>query len=368
MKLLLVNGLLFAAVASAAQDVPFEVREQSLVFEHTATDRNDPGNLSGFNHAPNVAHLPDGRIMAVWFSAPFEGSPKQRILSSFSTDGGRSWSPAEVLQDTPGRADFDPALLVADGKTFLFFAIDEPLGVHFKVSHDSGRTWSPPADLGQRDHTTRSNGIRLRNGELLFPLHRRGTKGAGVMKSTDEGRTWRRCGNVTNPDGQGGEPTIAQTASGDIHMILRTKDGEVWRSISRDHGESLSKPEKTGLVGTASAHHLLALRDGRLVLTHNPVKPPHRFPLTMRLSGDDGLTWSSPLLLADRPEKVGGWQTSYPSVVELPDGALLALWTQIRGTAELMYGDIRSARVEVLPAAKATPPASAPVPGPRPAD
>jgi hypothetical protein len=34
---------------------------------------------------------------------------------------------------------------------------------------------------------------------------------------------------VANPEGQGGEPTIAETKSGKIHMILRTKDGQLWR-------------------------------------------------------------------------------------------------------------------------------------------
>jgi predicted neuraminidase len=140
--------------------------------------------------------------------------------------------------------------------------------------------------LHQPNHTTRSNGIALSTGELLVPLHTRGTKAGGVMKSRDGGQTWTRFGSVANPEGQGGEPTIAETKSGKVHMILRTKDGQLWRSISTDKGETWSAAEKTGLTGTSSASHLLCTRDGTLVLTYNPGPTPLRFPLHLRTSRD----------------------------------------------------------------------------------
>jgi hypothetical protein len=51
---------------------------------------------------------------------------------------------------------------------------------------------------------------------MLVPLHRRGTRNGGVLKSRDGGATWTRHGEVANPEGQGGEPTIAETKSGVI--------------------------------------------------------------------------------------------------------------------------------------------------------
>jgi predicted neuraminidase len=324
------------------------VAERHLVFEHTATDRKDPANLSGFNHGPTVAALPDGRLMAAWFSSPFEGAASQRIMRAFSTDQGRSWSKAEVLQDFPDAADFDPSLFVAGKATFLFFsAVNPQIMIYFRRSSDSGRTWSDPVNLGQPDHTTRSNGIQLSSGELLVPLHMRGTKAGGVMKSRDGGKMWERFGAVANPEGQGGEPSIAETKSGKIHMMLRTKDGELWRSISADKGESWSAPEKTGLTATTSASHLLCTRDGTLVLTLNPQRTKLRFPLVMRTSRDEGATWSEPLTLADRPENVSGWAICYPTVIELSDASLLAVWTQFRNAPGELYGDIWAARINL---------------------
>ena len=346
--LTLLTTLLLVPLAAlhAAETSPLQISDRTVIFKHTNTDPKDPANTSGFNQGPSITTLPDGRVMAVWFSSPSEGADSQRIMRAFSSDQGRTWDEATVLQDFVGEADFDPAMFVAGKETFLFFSAFRPqIEIYFRQSSDSAKTWTEPVKLGHPNHTTRSSGIQLSTGELLVPLHMRGTKSGGVLKSHDGGKTWARFGAVANPDGQGGEPTIAETKSGAIHMMLRTKDGQLWRSVSRDKGENWSATEKTGLTSTSSASHLLCTRDGTLVLTYNPGPDPLRFPLHLRLSQDEGKTWSEPTLLADRPAKVGGWSICYPSVTELPDGTLVAIWTQIKGSPGELYGDIHSARI-----------------------
>ena len=337
-------ALTFPTVIRA--ESPITITDRTVVFAHTSTDPKDPSNMSGYNFGPTVTALPDGRVMAAWFSAPSEGAESQRLMQAFSSDQGRTWGGATVLQDFEGAADFDPALLVAGNETFLFFsAIHPKLDVYFRSSGDSAKTWTEPVKVDQLNHTTRSNGIRLSSGELLVPLHLRGTKNGGVLKSRDGGKAWTRHGAVANPEGQGGEPTIAETKSGAIHMILRTRDGQLWRSISRDKGETWSAAEKTGLSSTSCASHLLCARDGTLVLTYNPGPIPHRFPLLIRTSRDEGATWSEPTLLADRPEKVGGWSICYPTLTELADGTLVAIWAQKKDWTGGLYSDIHSALI-----------------------
>ncbi|WP_461784879.1 sialidase family protein [Prosthecobacter sp.] len=334
------------AALDAAEESDIQITDRTVIFKHTSTDPKDPANQSGYNLGPSLALLPDGRLMAAWFSSPSEGAESQRIVQAFSSDQGRSWGEATVLQDFTGHADFDPVLFVAGSETFLFFSAFTPqIDIYFRRSTDSAKTWSEPVKLNQPNHTTRSNGIALSTGELLVPLHTRGTKAGGVMKSRDDGQTWTRFGAVANPEGQGGEPTIAETKSGKVHMMLRTKDGQLWRSISSDKGETWSAAEKTGLTGTSSASHLLCTHDGTLVLTYNPGPTPLRFPLLIRTSRDEGVTWSEPTLLADRPAKVGGWSICYPTLTELPDGTLAAIWAQIKNSTNELYGDIHTARV-----------------------
>jgi len=337
----------FFGTAHAAE--PCSITDRTVIFKHTGTDPKDPSNTSGFNLGPSIALLPDGRLMAAWFSSPSEGAESQRIMQAFSADEGRTWGEATVLQDLADKADFDPVVFVAGKETFLFFSSFDPqIDIHFRRSGDSAKTWTEPVKLGQPNHTTRSNGIQLSTGELLLPLHLRGTKAGGVMKSRDGGTTWTRFGAVANPEGQGGEPTIAETRSGAVHMMLRTKDGQLWRSISTDKGETWSVTEKTGLTATSSASHLLCTRDGTLVLTYNPGPTPHRFPLHLRLSHDEGKTWSEPALLADRPAKGSGWSVCYPALTELADGTLIAIWAQKKDSPDELYGDIHSARIGLM--------------------
>jgi predicted neuraminidase len=330
----------------AAEKPPCEVVARAVVYQHPAATLGVE-NTSAFNHGPSIALQPNGHLLAVWFSAVSEGHESQRIMRAVSTDHGLSWSKAEVLQDFPGRADFDPALLVAGQQTLLFFSAASPLRIYARRSADLGQTWAEPVELGQPNHTTRANPIQLATGELLAPLHLRGTKGAGVMKSTDGGATWKRCGAVTTPLGEGGEPSIAQAKSGQVLMTLRTKDGELWISRSTDRGETWGPPEKSGLTATTSASHLLALRDGTIVLTYNPDRNELRFPLVLRVSKDEGRTWSEPAIVADRPAPKPGWSICYPSATELPDGTLALIWTQIRDIPGTLHGDIHAARLRL---------------------
>jgi hypothetical protein len=100
------------------------------------------------------------------------------------------------------------------------------------------------------------------------------------------------------------------------------------------------------------SHNLLRLRDGRHVLTHDACKPPLRTPLTLRLSSDDAASWGEPLTLAEvavpgKDEAIWGRQVTYPSVVELAEGILVVVWSEIVLGNRVQYGDIRSARVRV---------------------
>ncbi|MFB3904612.1 MAG: sialidase family protein [Acidobacteriota bacterium] len=338
----------------------------SPVFIHENGDPYDLENRFGFNHGPSVTTLPDGRLLAAWFSGPYEASVRQVILGAFSSDGGLNWTPARVIQDLPRTSDFDPAFIADGARTWLFFSAGrhsrypfvrnekEEVGpasfkTWYRVSGDGGQSWSGPRTAGEKVFC-RSNGIRLSSGELLLPIYRVPSSG-GVLKSSDGGRTWQDFGQVMTETG-GGEPAIAELGEGRIMMVLRTRDGFLWRAFSGDRGETWSAPENSGLTAAASSHSLLRCRNGNLVLAHNDSQPPARTRLTLRVSRDDGRTWGKPLEIArvELPEEgqaVWGRQVSYPSMAELEDGTLIVVWTRIVLSDREQYGDIWSARVRV---------------------
>jgi predicted neuraminidase len=356
-----------ALVAShPSPDSSVQVLSRSVVFAHPSEDPYDPQNRYGFNHAPSVVLLPDGRLLAAWFSGPFEASVNQLILTSASSDNGTTWSPAQSFQDFPRKSDFDPAFIADGQRTWFFFSAGrwnryptvrdeaEEVGpnsfsTYARFSDDSGKSWSSPVAVSPH-HGSRTNGIKLSTGELLLPMENFIERDASVLKSVDGGRSWNLQGHINTPAGAD-EPTIVELSTGAVLMILRTRDGVLWKSVSSDKGDTWEPPEKTEMIGAATSSNLFRLKDGRLVLTHNE-SPHYRTPLTIRLSGDDGATWRSPFELdainipsVDDPE----WskQVTYPSVAQLEDGSLLIVWARLVLSDRKQYGDIISARVRV---------------------
>ena len=349
------------------------VESQAIVFEDPHTDPYDRANSFGFNHAPSVTALGGERLMCVWFSGPFEGSVHQAILGSMSDDGGKTWSAAKVINDTPHVSDFDPAFLNAGDRVFLFFSNGRwerlpslgpskqgvaQVGVDsfhllVKSSNDRGTTWSEPREVNAGPGwNSRSNGICLRNGELLLPTHHlEPPHKSSVLISSDNGVTWTRGPDIVTPDAIGaGEPSVAELPSGDLVMALRTTDGKLWMARSQDHGRRWAAPERQDLSATSSSINLFCTSTGKLLLTHNPTKPPLRTQLTMRESDDEGRTWKTPILVAQIEPPTAGdveWsrQVCYPSVCELPDGTLLLAWARITLSADNQSGVICCARV-----------------------
>jgi hypothetical protein len=104
------------------QHPPGVVESRATVFEDTHTDPYDRSNYFGFNHAPSVTVLGGNRVMAAWFSGPFEGSVDQVIMGATSDDGGTSWRKARVINDRPRVSDFDPAFINGGNRSYLFFS------------------------------------------------------------------------------------------------------------------------------------------------------------------------------------------------------------------------------------------------------
>lgn len=349
------------------------IESKSVVFDYGNADPFDRGNLYGFNHAASIARLPDGTLLAAWFSGPYEGSVHQVIYGCRSRDNGKTWGKGEVLQDDPHKSDFDPAFIVNGSRTWLFFstgrwdrypfAVQRPgedphIGAEsFKIfgrhSDDSGKTWSEPARVFDSvGWGCRSNGIVLSTGELILPTHEFTTWKAAALRSEDGGATWTRSPEIVAPDNAGSaEPSIAELRNGNLLMAVRSRDGELRSCISKDKGKTWPAPAKIGIPAGNSSNNILGLRDGRLLLTYNSV-PPDRTHLSMRRSIDDGNTWGPPLLLAETEaatdaDRFWSKQVCYPSAVELPDGAIIVVWADLELSGEWQPGVIRAARILV---------------------
>lgn len=353
-----------------------EILSYATVFDYPEVDPYDPGNRYGYNHAPSITKLKDGRLLCVWFSGPYEASVNQVILCSFSEDKGRTWNKAKVIVDSPMRSDFDPAFITGVDRTWLFYSSgrhsefpyvrrhvekhvgDQSWHLYHRFTDDAGKSWSEPQEVGHMIGC-RSNGIRLSTGELILPVIAPSSRvrgedpRAGVLKSNDSGETWHLAGRLKCGAGVE-EPTVAELLSGELLIALRTLGGHLWTAMSGDKGESWREAVEHDIEAACASHNLFRISDGRVILVHDE-DPSHRTPLTIRIT-EDGSSWSDPVVLAectvpDPDSPVWDRWVTYPSTTDVDDGTLVIVWTDI---TEAYYDDhaeqsgiIRSSRVRI---------------------
>ena len=148
--------------------------------------------------------------------------------------------------------------------------------------------------------------LRLSGGRLLLPFHG-GTGDQGgqhneirCFYSDDDGSTWTLSPHVMDLPMRGAmEPSVAELASGDLLMSIRTQLGSVFLARSGDGGASWSLPQPSGLASPESSSCLRRLPGtDRVILFWNASQydPTHhhygiRTPLSAAVSDDEGATW-----------------------------------------------------------------------------
>jgi len=310
---------------------------------------------------PTVARRRDGRLWLVWSGGrEAHVCPFGQVHAMTSGDDGATWSWPRVLLDgaiddrDSGVVETATGTLLVTTFTSLAYeqplgaiAADDPrrarwLGVHERLdaagrqaelgewairSTDGGTTWSARMPtIVNSPHGP----IQLADGRLLYAGKElwTGAGRIGVCESTDDGLTWRWLAEIPTRPGDDvkrgyHELHAVETADGRILVQIRNHNephkGETLQSESADGGRSWTQPQPIGVWGLPS--HLLALRDGRLLMTYGHRRQP--FGNQARVSSDQGRTWSEPLTIS--ADGAAG-DLGYPSTVELADGRLLTVW------------------------------------------
>jgi sialidase-1 len=312
----------------------------------------------GYEAFPDVCRCANGDLLCVFYagyghvSLPNQALPRgARVAAVRSRDEGQSWSPAQVVADTPWD-DRDPSIVCLKDGTLLcnwftyyadFQAPQPGKPTHFKelwlaASQDHGVTWSEPRQVPVTENLywgCSSPIIELADGALLWPIYReyQGPLRAwsAMLRSTDHGQTWKGPYWVdeNNPDND--EPAVLELPDGRVLCLMRNNQGNsMWWSESLDHGLTWKASQPTGFPGHAA--YLFRSADGVLLMGH-------RVPGTsVHWSLDDGRTWAGSLLL---DTCIG----AYPSLVALKDGSVLCVYYE--------EGDGSSIRAQKLSVSRA---------------
>ena len=308
--------------------------------------------IQGICAWPNLQVLADDSLLALVFNQPCHGLWEGDLDCWSSDDRGKTWRfRGRVAEHEPGTNRMNCAAgIAADGDVVVLCSgwadrrkRGEPVSPHRRPlrawvcrSTDQGRTWTsshgfpaPPADgIGMNNELIPFGNIRQSDdGSLCVAayLRRDDSRTCFLLRSPDDGRTW---GDATILHPQGNETDILHLGGGrwlaacrefrerrDVHLELFSSadDGRTW---TRQFPLTLPR-QVTG--------HLARLSDGRILLSHGD-RCWNNFGVGVRISDDEGVTWSPQIRIADCPRSDCG----YPSTVQLRDGtALTAFYTQV---------------------------------------
>lgn len=296
-------------------------------------------------HASTVIAFPNGDLLAAYFAGSKEGNPDVGIWCSKRTNG--SWSAPYLVADEADLVHWNPVLFRKDdGQIVLHYKVGHPIPEWYTrvtVSDDDGLTWSRPVDLVPGDvggrGPVKNKLIQLQDGTWLAPGSLEGTYwDAFADISADQGLTWtasakvpvRHEGQAEGEYPEGAElirgkgiiqPTVWESAPGQVHMLTRSTAGFIYRSDSADAGRTWSPAYRTYLPNNNSGIDLARMDNGALVLAYNPVgmyRGP-RTPLMLSISTDNGETWEQLKVLEGEytsytvPIEYG--EFSYPAVI-----------------------------------------------------
>lgn len=279
-------------------------------------------------HASTVLPLDNGHVLAAWFGGAREGDNSVEIWIS-ERDKNNNWSVPRSISEGDKIAHWNPVLYQREnGDIILYYKHGEKIPewiTKYIVSSDNGKTWSKPEVLVPGDKSggrgpVKNKCLKLSNGTLLAPASTEQNKKwiPFIDVSYDDGITWTASPYMSRPKYKGAyvgliQPTLWESRSGEVHCLMRSNKGAVYRSDSADNGLTWKKPYRTRIPNNNSGIDCVKDSSGRLWLIYNPIDENWgvRHPLSLAYSKDDGKHFTEVLI----PEP-GNGEFSYPAITE----------------------------------------------------
>jgi sialidase-1 len=274
------------------------------------------------------------------------------LLLRRSFDGGRTWQPAQLVWDDGPNTCGNPCPVVERSSGTIWLLLTHNLGqdteaqivgnkskgtrtVWVTRSTDDGATWAKPIEITKEVKkpewtwyaTGPGVGIQLKGGRLVIPCDNKAEGGkvrqSHVIYSDDRGTTWK-LGGVVGP--QCNESQVVELLDGTLMLNMRSYQANNRRLVatSKDGGLTWSRPaeDPTLIEPVCQASILRHPGEKGGLLFSNPASTK-REKMTVRLSRDEGKTWSAARLLHEGP-------AAYSCLTVLPDGTIGCLYE--RGT------------------------------------
>lgn len=345
------------------------------------------------NHAAFLHLLADGVLACAWFGGTLEGKSDISIFASVLPKGAESWGPPQRLSFDTAHSEQNPVFFTApDGRLWLFHT-SQPSGnqdeCRIRMAEIRRDASDPLVLTAQEGHyldlprgcfvraplTVRSDGAWLL--PIFRCVQRPGQKWNGshdtaaVGLSHDGGKTWQ-LEELVQSIGCVHMSPVSLEGDHFAAFFRRRQADFVYRTESRDGGQSWSMPQATDVPNNNSSIAAIRLDDGRVAMICNPVNAAQstdrraslydelgenddrpdadpaggctpvwgvpRAPVALCLSEDGGNTFPVRLLIEDGPgtclsnDSTDGRnkEMSYPWLLAEADGTLHLAYTYHR--------------------------------------
>jgi sialidase-1 len=270
------------------------------------------------------------------------------VMTRRGADGGATFDAPRKIVEPPamtGDVTVNNPLAIADpqsGAVHFFYCINYARCFYTR-SDDDGVTFSKPVEITSAFEELRpkfdwkviatgpGHGIRMENGRLLVPVwlalrHSHRPSCVATIYSDDDGKTWHAGDIVVNDSKETPNPSetaAVQLADGRVLVNVRNESLKHRRAIatSADGAHNWTKPHLADDLFDPICMASM-IRRGDTLLFLNPAgdaRTKSRSNLTLRLSKDDGKTWSPGKL-------VEPGIAAYSDMALLPDGTLLTFY------------------------------------------
>ncbi len=247
---------------------------------------------------PILRRLADGRLICFSLTGGKGEPDNQNVVAvAESYDNGRTWSVPQTLFSHSSRGCWCTELFT-EGDTALAMVHTYNADCWYRelstfVSRFDGTRWSEPQSVrGHLNGCSLRQGIRLSNGDLLFPLYwqevadgfdfqtpasappserfnsRRYPFVSGVGISSDNGNTFTRHGYVAAADTPLWEPNAVEIEDGHLLLYCRCNYGYLTFSESFDYGRTWSALQPSDIPNPNTKFSLLKV-NGTVLLANN---------------------------------------------------------------------------------------------------
>lgn len=268
------------------------VFERPVPFVLPPADSEEP--FGDHNHQPSITWLPNGDLLAIWYSTGTEQGTELTVLASRLRAGQTKWDPSSEFLKAPNR-NMHGSSIFCDPDTGVIYHLNgmapdgglgwAKLALLLRTSRDNGVTWSAPVAVDNRltgRHQVISGTLKTKAGVLIQNCDAvPGPNGGTALHiSHDQGKTWTDPGEGLPAQqftaGGTGRGTIAgihakvvELNDGRLMALGRgdSIDGQMPMSLSSDLGQTWTyQASPFPPIGGGQRLVLRRLQEGPLLL------------------------------------------------------------------------------------------------------